>query len=96
MGTVAGIILGFGLLLALIAPLPPLAARIRLPYTVLLAVLGCALGVATGIADQLEPGLLGLGITELFQAIGRLEVSSAVFLWVFLPLILFDLSLIHI
>jgi len=61
-----------------------------LPYTVLLAVLGCGLGIATGIADQLEPGLLGLGITELLQALGRLEVSSAVFLWVFLPLILFD------
>lgn len=90
MGTVAGIILGFAFLLALIAPLPPLAARLRLPYTVLLAVLGCGLGVATGIADQLEPGLLGLGITELLQALGRLEVSSAVFLWVFLPLILFD------
>ena len=90
MNTVAGIILGFALLLALIAPLPPLAARIRLPYTVLLAVLGCGLGIATGIADQIEPGILGLGITELFQAVGQLEVSSAVFLWVFLPLILFD------
>jgi len=90
MGTVAGIILGFAFLLALIAPLPPLAARLRLPYTVLLAVLGCGLGIASGIADQLEPGLLGLGITEIFQALGRLEVSSAVFLWVFLPLILFD------
>ena len=90
MGTVAGIILGFALLLALIAPLPPLAARLRLPYTVLLAVLGCGLGIATGLADQLDPGLLGLGITELFQAIGQLEVGSAVFLWVFLPLILFD------
>lgn len=90
MGTVAGIILGFAFLLALIAPLPPLAARLRLPYTVLLAVLGCGLGIVTGIAEQLEPGLLGLGITELFQALGRLEVSSAVFLWVFLPLILFD------
>ncbi len=90
MGTVAGIILGFALLLALIAPLPPLAARLRLPYTVLLAVLGCALGIATSLADQFEPGLLGLGPIELLQAIGRLEVSSAVFLWVFLPLILFD------
>jgi CPA1 family monovalent cation:H+ antiporter len=90
MSMVAGIILGFALLLALIAPLPPLAARIRLPYTVLLAVLGCGLGVLTGFADQLEPGILGLGLTEVLQAIGRLEVSSAVFLWVFLPLILFD------
>lgn len=90
MSTVAGIILGFALLLALIAPLPPLATRLRLPYTVLLAVLGCILGVATGIADQLQPGLATFGMIEIFQAIGRLEVSSAVFLWVFLPLILFD------
>jgi len=90
MSTVAGMILGFALLLALIAPLPPLAARIRLPYTVLLAVLGCALGVVTGIADQLEPHLAAIGLAELVEAIGQLEVSSTVFLWVFLPLILFD------
>jgi monovalent cation:H+ antiporter, CPA1 family len=67
-----------------------LAARIRLPYTVLLAVLGCGLGVATGIADQTRARHSWPRLTELFQAIGRLEVSSAVFLWVFLPLILFD------
>lgn len=90
MSGVAGIILGFALLLALIAPLPPLADRIRLPYTVLLAVLGCVLGVLAGFADRLDPALFGLGFTELVQAIGRLEVSSAIFLWVFLPLILFD------
>jgi CPA1 family monovalent cation:H+ antiporter len=90
MSTVAGMILGFALLLALIAPLPPLAARIRLPYTVLLAVLGCALGVVTGVADQLEPHLATIGLAELVEAITQLEVSSTVFLWVFLPLILFD------
>lgn len=93
MGTVAGVILGFALLLALIAPLPPLAARLRLPYTVLLAVLGCGLGIATGVADQVELSHQSLGPVELFQAIGRLEVGSAVFLWVFLPLILFDSAL---
>lgn len=90
MGGVSGIILGFALLLALIAPLPPLADRIRLPYTVLLAGLGCALGVLASFANQLDPALFGLHFTELVQAIGRLKVSSAVFLWVFLPLILFD------
>jgi len=90
MSGVAGVILGFALLLALIAPLTVLADRIRLPYTVLLAVLGCALGIMTGLADQLDPSVFGLAFTELIQAIGRLEVSSAVFLWVFLPLILFD------
>jgi monovalent cation:H+ antiporter, CPA1 family len=90
MGTVAATILGFALLLALIAPLPPLAARLRLPYTVLLALLGCGLGIAIGLADRLEPGPFDLGLPELLQAIAGLEVSSTVFLWVFLPLILFD------
>ena len=87
MNFVAGTILGFALLLALIAPLPPLAARIRLPYTVLLAVLGCALGIFVGFADQLDPALLGLTVTETLQSIGNLEVGSAIFLWVLLPLI---------
>jgi CPA1 family monovalent cation:H+ antiporter len=89
MTTVAGITLGFALLLTLMAPLPPLAARIRLPYTVLLAVLGCALGLVTGLADQFA-AQDDFGIGEILRAVSQLEVSSAVFLWVFLPLILFD------
>ena len=93
MDGIGGIILGFGVLLALIAPLPPLAERLRLPYTVLLAVLGCGLGLLTGFADRLETILIDSDVLDLIAALGELEVSSAVFLWVFLPLILFHSAL---
>ena len=39
-----GVVFGIAGLLGLIAFLPRLAARLALPYTVLLAGLGCALG----------------------------------------------------
>ena len=45
MSGTGGVVFGFAGLLALIAFLPRLAARLRLPYTVLLAGLGCALGL---------------------------------------------------
>ncbi len=93
MDGIGGIILGFGVLLALIAPLPPLAERLRLPYTVLLAVLGCGLGLLTGFSGRLEMLLVDSDVLDLIGALGELEVSSAVFLWVFLPLILFHSAL---
>lgn len=89
MSGIGGVILGFGVLLALIAPLPPLAERLRLPYTVLLAILGCCLGLLTGFAGPLEAALVDSDMLDFIAAISELEVSSAVFLWVFLPLILF-------
>lgn len=93
MSDIGGIILGFGVLLALIAPLPPLAERLRLPYTVLLAILGCGLGVLTGFAGRFEAMLIDSDVLDLIAALGELQVSSAVFLWVFLPLILFHSAL---
>ena len=48
-----GLVFGFAGLLALIAFLPRLAARLRLPYTVLLAALGCALGSSSSLSGML-------------------------------------------
>ncbi len=68
----------------------PLAERLRLPYTVLLALVGIAIGagasffLATDLTDALNP--LALSILGL-------PISSQVFLYVFLPTLLFQVAL---
>lgn len=68
----------------------PLAARLRLPYTVILAVIGILIGVAalfflrTGLTDVLNP---------MAEAILGLPIRSNVFLYVFLPTLLFQATL---
>ena len=92
MTTVSGLILGVAGLLVLIALLPRLATRLRLPYTVVLAGLGCALGLGIGLSDMLLRSLPGQPITDFFQQLRELDVSADVLLWVFLPVLLFDTS----
>ncbi|WP_170350804.1 cation:proton antiporter [Ruegeria atlantica] len=68
----------------------PLAARLRLPYSVILAVLGIVIGLGaafflnTDLTDALNPGA---------QAIIDLPIRSNVFLYVFLPTLLFQATL---
>ncbi|MEM9232190.1 MAG: cation:proton antiporter, partial [Pseudomonadota bacterium] len=68
----------------------PLAARLRLPYSVILAVLGIVIGLGaafflnTDLTDALNPGA---------QAIIDLPIRSDVFLYVFLPTLLFQATL---
>jgi CPA1 family monovalent cation:H+ antiporter len=68
----------------------PLAARMRLPYSVILAVLGIVIGLGatfflnTDLTDALNPGA---------QAIIDLPIRSDVFLYVFLPTLLFEATL---
>ena len=68
----------------------PLAARIRLPYTVILALLGILIGAAaifflrTDLTDALNP---------VAEAILGLPIRSNVFLYVFLPTLLFQATL---
>ncbi|WP_126977905.1 cation:proton antiporter [Frigidibacter oleivorans] len=68
----------------------PLAARLRLPYTVILAAVGVAIGAAatffwrTDLTDALNP---------LALAILNLPIRSNVFLYVFLPTLVFQVSL---
>lgn len=82
----------FGLtgLLVVVSFLPPLANRLSLPYTVLLAAVGCALGAAVtagrGAGDM---GMLG----EFLGALGGFEISSDAFLYIFLPALLFETAL---
>ena len=68
----------------------PLAARLRLPYSVILAVLGVLIGVGatfflhTELTDALNP---------VAEAILDLPIRSNVFLYVFLPTLLFQATL---
>ena len=68
----------------------PLAARLRLPFSVILAVLGVVIGLGaaffldTDLTDALNPGA---------QAIIDLPIKSNVFLYVFLPTLLFQATL---
>lgn len=79
-------------LLALVALLPPAARALRLPATVLLAALGCGLAVATNLAG---PGgeLLPDPFLDFLRGFGALSITSELFLWVFLPILLFETAL---
>ena len=68
----------------------PLAARLRLPYSVILAILGTLIGASaimflrTDLTDALNP---------VAEAILGLPIRSNVFLYVFLPTLLFQATL---
>lgn len=77
-------------LLVLVGVLQPLAARLNLPSTVLLAVVGILIGVAAGF-------LLRTTLTDAFDGVAELildfPISSTEFLYIFLPVLLFEASL---
>ena len=77
-------------LLVLIGVLQPLAARLNLPSTVLLAVVGVFIGVAATF-------LLQTTLTDAFNGVAELildfPISSTEFLYIFLPILLFEASL---
>ncbi|EPX83507.1 cation:proton antiporter [Salipiger mucosus] len=74
----------------LIGAAEPLAARLRLPYSVILAVLGILIGAGaifflrTELTDALDP---------VAEAIIDLPIRSNVFLYIFLPTLLFQVTL---
>jgi CPA1 family monovalent cation:H+ antiporter len=75
-------------LLGLVSLLLPLAARLRIPYAVLLAVVGCGLGAAVGVA-----GHAGGPVAELLRVLGGLNLSGEAFLYIFLPALLFETAI---
>jgi CPA1 family monovalent cation:H+ antiporter len=81
--TIAGLLVVVGLL-------QPLSARLNLPNTVLLAVVGVFIGVAAGF-------LLRTTLTDAFNGVAELildfPISSVEFLYIFLPILLFEASL---
>ncbi len=77
-------------LFLIIGAAEPLAARLRLPYSVILAILGILIGLGaifflrTELTDALNP---------VAEAILGLPIRSHVFLYVFLPTLLFQATL---
>ncbi|WP_084386657.1 cation:proton antiporter [Castellaniella caeni] len=83
-------LLVFGLsgLLALISFMPPLAGRLRLPYSVLLAIVGFVLGVIIHVHGW-APGV----VADFLDSLQHFDISSETFLFVFLPVLLFETAL---
>ena len=76
-------------LLVLVSLLQPLATRLRVPASVLLAVVGISLGTLSMFLARAETGALG----SVARAFVDLPVDSNTFLYVFLPALLFQSAL---
>ena len=77
-------------LFLVIAAAEPLAARLRLPYSAILALLGIMIGVSANFLLQTE---LTDVMNPLAAAIINLPLRSNVFLYIFLPTLLFQATL---
>src|SRR5882724_774610 len=90
MPEIAVTILGITGLLALVSLLPPVANRLNLPFSVLLALAGCALGIVVFFGQNLPlTGLLG----DFVAALRGFEISPEALLYIFLPTLLFEAAL---
>lgn len=91
MTTIGFVVFGLVSLLGLMSLLPPLAARLRLPYSVLLALVGLTLGLVVSFRPDLafdSPAL-----HQIIEALASIEISSQAFLLIFLPTLLFETAL---
>ncbi len=93
MDGVALVVMTIAALLAIIAFLPPLARVFNLPYSVLLAVLGCGLGAVVGLAEPLSLSFYDQPLVDFLGGLGELEISAQGYLWLFLPVLLFETAL---
>jgi len=85
---IGSFVFGLAGLLALICFVPPLAARIKLPHSVFLAICGCLLAYASHVL-RWAPPVIG----DFLEIINTFEISSETFLIVFLPILLFETAL---
>lgn len=83
------IIFGIAGLFALVSLLPPLAVRLRVPYTVLLALVGVALGLLL-IAFRGDAG--SAMATDLVSGLQQFDLPGEAFLYIFLPVLLFEMA----
>ncbi|MCB1360618.1 MAG: cation:proton antiporter [Rhodobacter sp.] len=77
-------------LFALIGLSEPIADRLRLPSTVILALIGILLGAASALVTWLPPSE---ALSEAAARIQDLPIRSNLFLYVFLPTLIFQVSL---
>ena len=74
-------VFGFAVLLALVSLLVPIARRVSLPFTVLLALVGSALGFAATSTS---------GASDIFvMSLKEMRIPAEGFFYVFLPPLLF-------
>ena len=85
--SVADIVLTIAILLMVVACVQPLARRSGLPFTVLLAIIGVLLG---SLALWVDGGSSQGGVEALAERVVQIPVSSATFLTLLLPLLLFQ------
>ncbi|AGF48066.1 CPA1 family monovalent cation:H+ antiporter [Candidatus Kinetoplastibacterium oncopeltii TCC290E] len=83
------IVFGLTGLLTLVCFLSPLSVRIKLPYSVILAIVGCILGILVYGPHSWAPFV----VADFLDSLGSLEISSETFLMVFLPVLLFETAL---
>ncbi|HEY1384913.1 MAG TPA: cation:proton antiporter, partial [Dongiaceae bacterium] len=77
-------------LLALTSLLPALAQRLKLPYSVLLALAGSALGLLVAARGQMPDWWM---TTDFLNVLSSFHISSEAFLVIFLPTLLFETAL---
>ncbi len=82
------LVFGLAGLLALVSFMPPIAGRLRLPYSVLLAIVGFVLGLVIHVHSWAP-----LVMSDFLDSLQNFEVSSETFLFVFLPILLFETAL---
>jgi CPA1 family monovalent cation:H+ antiporter len=91
MSSVTLIVFGLVTLLGLVSLLPPLASKLKLPYSVLLALAGCALGL---VIQSLPPVAAHNGVADdLLSALQQFEISSEAIIVIFLPALLFEAAI---
>ncbi|WP_237173223.1 cation:proton antiporter [Paracandidimonas lactea] len=82
------VVFGLAGLLALVSFMPPLAGRLSLPYSVLLAIVGIVLGLIIHVHSWAP-----VVMSDFLDSLQNFEVSSETFLFVFLPILLFETAL---
>src|SRR6266851_5243004 len=77
-------------LLALVSLLLPLADRLAIPYAVLLAAVGCAIGAVTAVVgNTVGAGMVG----DMVHALDGFDLTAEALLYIFLPALLFETAL---
>jgi Na+:H+ antiporter len=77
-------------MLGLVSLLVPLAERFSIPYSVLLALFGIAIGAAAHIPDH---DLHGGAVRDIIDTLRNFGLSAESLLYIFLPALLFDSAL---
>jgi CPA1 family monovalent cation:H+ antiporter len=84
------ILLLIAALLVVVGLIQPLTVRLRLSPTVLLAIVGVAIGLGSAVLMRSE---MPRGLASVGAAIVNLPIHSDAFLYIFLPLLLFETAL---